>query len=536
MTTQESGAPADLIQHNHRTFERAVERARASLAAGDLTAAAVLAGVASNTATWMHPGLFASGELERLTIEIGRQAAGSPPRPPRRRGERVERVLHVFTRTLAIGGHTRMVWRWMGLDGGRQHSVAVTRQGGRPVPADLIAGAAATGGRVTVLGESGGDVVSWARELHDLATGADVVILHIDPEDVIPVVAFADRSDLPPVLYLNHADHLFWLGVGSADLVVNLRRSGHELSPARRGVPLERNAFIPIALGERQRTMSRAEAKRHLGLPEDTVLLVTVARAAKFDYETSTGESYIDAVLPVVQAHERVRLIVVGAEQEGQFARGHDATGGRISALGVRTDNEELYQAADVYLDSYPQPSPTSLLEAGSYGVALLALCDDPTEWSVLSADAPGIDEGLVRARSIEEFRRHLDDLITDPTRREELGDRTRSDIERLHLGDGWLDQLEDLYRLALTTPPLLDPPPIGDVPHHGDPDAAIARANPQVDDDDVLAYHLRLLPWRPRVTAWVRAWRHGRRLSPSMLLGESTTAKLRRIRSRAGR
>jgi len=430
-----------------------------------------------------------------------------------------------------------MVWRWMGVDRERRHSVAVTRQVGRPVPAELVAAAEATGGEVTVLSDKPGTLLTWARDLHDIAACNDIVVLHVDPEDVIPAVAFADRSGLPPVLYLNHADHLFWLGVGFADLVVNLRRSGHQLSPERRGVTQERNAFIPIALGERPRTLSRADAKALLGLPPDTVLLSTIARAVKFEYRSDTGDSYVDAVLPVVNEFDNVRLVVVGPVQEGDFQRGHDASGGRITALGERTDNDVLCQAVDVFIDSYPQMSPTSLLEAGSYGVPLIALCPQVDVAAILSADAPGIDEGLIRARSVGEFRDRLKELILDPELRAQLGDRTKADIDRLHMGAGWKHQLEQLYQRAVTTPPLLEVPAIGDTPHLGPPDTIIAMASPpQVDLDDLLLYHLRLLPRWARFRAWVRAVRSGKRPSPALLVSESTVARLKRLRtSRAG-
>jgi len=414
LTTTADDAARTKIERNHQAFAEAVERARVHLERGELAMAAVLAGVASNLATWMHPGLFASGQLERVAREIARAAAGGPHDAPRRRGTDVARVLHVFSRTLSVGGHTRMVWRWMGLDDRRSHSVVVTRQGRQDVPRELVAMAESTGGSVTVLDRAHGDVLARAGALHDLATQVDVVILHIDPEDIVPIVAFGDRSGLPPILYLNHADHLFWLGVGVADLVVNLRRSGHALSPARRGVTEDRNAFLPIALGERRRQVSREEAKRRLGIPPETVLLATVARAVKFEYESGTGDSYVDAVTPVVEELEQVRLIVVGPVQEGGFRRAHEATGGRITALGERLDNELLYQAVDLYLDSYPQMSPTSLLEAGSYGTPLLALCPQLDVAPILSGDAPGIDEGLLRARSVEEFRAHLKAFVLD--------------------------------------------------------------------------------------------------------------------------
>jgi glycosyltransferase involved in cell wall biosynthesis len=535
LTTTASDASRERLEHNHRAFTAAIGRARDHFDEGHLLEAAVHAGVASNLATWMHPSLCASGDLERLSVQIGRAAAGEPSDVrPRPRDGRVGHVLHVFSRTLTVGGHTRMVWRWMSLDGTRRHSVAVTRQGGRPVPSELVAASEATGGRVSVLSRKRGTVLSWARELHELATRADVVVLHVDPEDIVPVIAFANRSDLPPILYLNHADHLFWLGVGIADLVVNLRYSGHDLSPKRRGVPPERNAFIPIALGERVRTMSRSEAKERLGLPSDTVLLVTIARAVKFEYRSDTGESYVDAVLPVVNEFDNVRLILVGPSQEGDFQRAHDESGGRITALGERTDNDVLLQAADVFIDSYPQMSPTSLLEAGSYGVSLIALNPDVDVSPILYADAPGIDAGLVRARSVDEFRQSLKELIVDPDRRVELGERTRVDIERLHLGANWTRQLEELYQRAVSTPALLDVPAIGDTPHFGPPDTTIAMASPpRVDADDLLLYHLRLLPPRARVQAWLRAARGGKRPSPGLLLSESNVARLQRYRHR---
>jgi glycosyltransferase involved in cell wall biosynthesis len=535
LTTTASDASRERLEHNHQAFAAAVSRARDHFEAGHLVTAAVHAGVASNLATWMHPGLFASGDLEHLSVQIGRAAAGdAPAMTPRHRDGRVGRVLHVFTRTLTVGGHTRMVWRWMRLDSTRCHSVAVTRQGGRPVPGELVTAAEATGGSVTVLSDNPGTVVTWARDLHDLATRADVVVLHIDPEDVIPAVAFGDRSGLPPVLYLNHADHIFWLGVGIADLVVNLRYSGHALSPARRGVPAERNAFIPIALGERTRTMSRLEAKQRLGLPPETVLLVTIARAVKFEYRSDTGESYVDTVLPVVNEFDNVRLILVGPSQEGDFQRAHDASGGRITALGERTDNEVLLQAADVFIDSYPQMSPTSLLEAGSYGVPLIALCPQVDVAPILFADAPGIDGALVRARSVDEFRQDLKALIVDPDRRTELGARAQGDIERLHIGASWTRQLEALYERALTTPALVEVPPIGDTPHFGPPDTIIAMASPpHVDLDDVLVFHMRLLPLGARIRFWLRAARRGKRPSPSSLLSESMVTRLKRLRAR---
>ena len=99
---------------------------------GRAAEAAVHAGVASNLATMHH--LFASGALSSWRWTSG--TFSLRPDLTHRVRDRVVRSAHphVFSSTLSVGGHTRMVWRWMKLDAGRTHSVAVTRQGGGPVP------------------------------------------------------------------------------------------------------------------------------------------------------------------------------------------------------------------------------------------------------------------------------------------------------------------------------------------------------------------------------------------------------------------
>ena len=127
--------------------------------------------------------------------------------------------------------------------------------------------------------------------------------------------------------------------------------------------------------------------------------------------------------------------------------------------------------------------------------------------------------------------------MITDPQRAAELGAKTQADIERLHIGASWTEQLERLYALT-AIPALAEVPDIGDTPHMGPPDTTIAMASPPlVDVDDLLVYHMRLLPLRARVSSWLLAMRKDRRTSPTLLLSESAAARLQRLRtSVAGR
>ncbi len=81
------------------------------------------------------------------------------PRRPARRGPR--RVLHVATECAAVGGHSRMAWRWIERDTASVPTLALTRQRG-PVPDRLSYAVGARGGRVAIL--EGHDQLARARD------------------------------------------------------------------------------------------------------------------------------------------------------------------------------------------------------------------------------------------------------------------------------------------------------------------------------------------------------------------------------------
>lgn len=421
--------------------------------------AAAAAQVAANHAVIWHPGAFASPALDAAIARLGAAAlptAGGGLQGGSVQGESVPRgagplhVLHVVTQATAIGGHVRMLSHWIAADGGNRHSLALTRQT-TPPPAPLVGAVQAAGGTIRYVNRDPGGILAWARDLQSAFAGADLVVLHVYNQDIIPFLAMAGMARRPPVLLLNHADHVFWLGAGLVDGVISSRRSGHQLCARRRGIPAERNLTLPLCLEPPAPLERGPAAKRAIGLPADSVVILTLARSVKF--RAVGGRSFADALVPVLEEDPRRHLVAVGPKGSVDWSAAQARVPGRIHLLAETPDTRAYFAAADLYVDSFPFPSITSMLEAGLHGLPVVTRYPFGPGNEIMGGDSIGLDAGRVVAQSLGDYRRAVRDLAADPARRADLGGRLKADIERINMGAEWRSALARIYDAALSLP-----------------------------------------------------------------------------------
>ena len=295
------GSQLSQIQQSRMRFDDILTAARTALAQGDLDDSAALLQVAAQYASTRHTGLFRSLELEEMAGRIGRSVAPglaqalSGPLAARRR------ILHVATEVYPIGGHTRVIWNWIGKDAGSEHHVALTQQGSGGVPPRLAELTASSGGQIHRLDGGTRSLRTVAARLGGLAVGFDVVVLHIHPFDITPLLAFAVKDRRPPLAFYNHADHVFGVCGGIADAFADMRDAGRRISLGRRQIRRASSVLLPIPLGLPARALSRARAKETLGFSARELLAVSVGDACKF--QPFAGVDF-------VEAHQRLLELV----------------------------------------------------------------------------------------------------------------------------------------------------------------------------------------------------------------------------------
>ncbi len=319
-----------------------------------------------------HPcGILYSHEIER---ELQKIADTLPVPTPQAISP--GRFLHIFTRAYNSGGHTRVCERWIKASPQEQtHDVVLTSQGGRAVPDLLVQAAKTRAGQVLVLSPE--FPIEKAIALREMAQKYEAVILHVHGYDVVPMLAFGYEGFTRPVVFYNHADHLFWLGASIADLVINYRSETVALDQMARLV--ERYYVLPLPIDEPQtKPADKKEIlalKKVLGFAEGDKIILSIASSYKF--APFAGLDYIEAAKSILAKAPDTAILVIGPDKDEK--RWRDAwykTGGRLNPIGVvpSVDLDKYIHMADLALESFPLGSPTALMEIARYGVPCIGL------------------------------------------------------------------------------------------------------------------------------------------------------------------
>jgi glycosyltransferase involved in cell wall biosynthesis len=454
--------PYEPIARHAALLSRLEDIAEAYLARGQYDDAVATVGAASQLAEIQHPGLFASPRLEAVLEAISRDHL--PPAPaaagPASAATPRERVLIVVTETYATGGHTRMVWRWIGRDPTRVYSVASTAQRGE-MPDGLRAAVAKSGGEIFDV-PADASPLARAAALRSLAAAADLIVLIDHPDDPIPALALAGLRPRPPIVMFNHCDNAFWIGRGIVDVLMCIREEGVTLA-ARRGFPASRvlETPHPVAGPDGQarcaqepisgdaRASARAKLLSALDWPQDTVLLATVG--THYKWEGPPGHRLLDLIEPVLAAMPQARLLAAGARDEGRWAEMRFATGGRVLAAGVLEDGVgELLTAADIYLESRPLAGTGSSAEAAAHGLPVLAGASTELERPMFTSSE---GYGATCVIGNDAYRELLARLIAEPELRRELGEKARRALAATD--EAWEAAVERAFALARELGPI---------------------------------------------------------------------------------
>lgn len=430
------------VDHHGSVFTDLVTLAQRRAAEGRYRSALQWCRTAAGFATTNPVGVLRSTELEQVVDAVAAAVpdprSGTPRLPP----ATGRRVLHVLSEAAPIGGLTRLVERWIQHDVESASSILLTRQS--TVSERLQSTVRTSGGAAFGLADHV-DAMERASFLRGVGHEVDLVICHLQSDDVVAAVAFGHGYRGAPVAFINHGDHIFWLAPTQAQLVVSNRDIAVELSHRVRGYAESSNQVLPLVIPDRHIHSTRQQTRSELGVVSDRPLAVSVARAVKFQ-DTDLMPRFSDVVSAMLERVPDLMFCAVGPEpSDAPWPELRRRFGSRVVVTGPVPDPQPYLDAADVYVDPFPFSSTTSLLEASAHSLAVITL-DGHQGWRKMLGIPTFVGQVEDRPTSIGALTERVALLARDTGSRSESARVAREVYEGYYDAAQWPSDVERMY------------------------------------------------------------------------------------------
>lgn len=430
------------ILDNHARFEQGLTLIGQLLDTGASEAAAQLA---HETATfaWLNScGIFVSARLEKELARLGKQLSAHAQLVLRPRSSGQRHVLTVMSSVHETGGHSRLAWRTLQLDRHSRHTLVLTQQNGLPLPAQIRQ--LHKQGRLNIVELTQQGLCERILALRDLVASADRVLLLTHPNDILPCAALPALDAPPPVIFLDHAAHTFWLGATISRLVLSMSAVMLE---SRRGIARDHIGWLPLPMDfEQFEQPSTLDIRRQLGISEAQPLLLSCG--AGYKYWPIDGINLARLIEPVLQRHADAHLLVVGVSPTPFWTALQKACPGRVHLMGHLKEAALLdcYRACDIYLDPVPMTSPTAMFEAAALGKAVVRFAAPDWRKCEFSLEIDTIPTALYLWSTAAQYERDLDRLLSDAEFRRWRGEFGRQAVRLYHSERAFVEALESAY------------------------------------------------------------------------------------------
>ena len=402
---------------------------------------------------WLkHPGRFADGGLENPLLEVAQDLLEQPGYKDWMRVTDLPSgpsSLHVGTSIKQIGGHSRVIAKWAKGDDTSSHTVVLTQQT-RPIPQFLQEVFDSAKAHVVLLPASASQFEK-AGMVRALAARHSRVILHHDPNDVVPVVAFSAKQG-PSVAMFNHAHFSFSLGATVSDLVVNTFEYFSSVTRKHRFPPaVSLLTLTPGLTSFRDCVIDKAAAKKSLGLSSEVPVLMSIGQEGYF--APANSYDFFRTLKRLLASIPEMHVFIVGVRSESPLIEQTLRQEPRLHLLGPMPDPRAFYEASDVCLESFPMPSLGALAEAVAFGEVFPVPVYGPSE-NILRVSQSPVLEYRHRPATEDEYVEYVAGVIG---RKSEFRDEARQMRRGLvELDSEWPERLRLLNQKidALSHPP----------------------------------------------------------------------------------
>ncbi|MDQ1098537.1 MULTISPECIES: hypothetical protein [Chryseobacterium] len=381
-------------------------------------------------------GYYKSESLEILLSEIQKKIIVSPPLHKKK--SKTGKILQICSKVYTSGGHSKLLYNWIKNDNTKKHTILSTRLSEEELKAVSEFYIDSPSNLLQISVKSSSKIESIHLLNEQPLNEYDMIVLHVHPDEVITNIVLSQKYIQTPVFFVNHADHVFWLGTSISDIILQIRESNIPLDMERRGISLERQFFFPIPV---ENTFNIEECKENTG---KFIQLLSTGTAYK--YNPNDSHNFLREAYKIVEENPEVIFNIVGIDQDSEYAAKYKHA--RIVLHGILPASQlaEIEKRADIYVEGFPMASFTALLQTALRKVPFV-LHYRPLPLFKLFNDNK--DHHVIYPENLEEWHNEVNKLIHDKNYRKEVSDIQYQYILNNFSLQVWKSRVQKLYDTA---------------------------------------------------------------------------------------
>lgn len=414
------------VRKNKKHFEKMLEKAEKC---NNPTKKVELARQAVKYAVFNNGGYFTNSRLEKIFIDCAQNIDIENYNIKYKENS----FLHVLTTGYNTGGHTRVVERWIKNAPNNQiHSVAILKPDKNYTSIDDIV----VNGNVYRFSKK--DIIQNALRLRELSLNYKYIVLHVHMQDPTALIAYGTEKIQRPILFYNHASHLFWVGKNVSDVIMDIIKNDIVTKKYRR---IENTYFLGIPTESVEiKKYNKIEKRQKLNLPLDKKIIISAGSAGK--YKPIDGDNYIDAISQILD-DDTICYFIGPSIKDAYWKKVYEKSNHRIVPLGyINFDDgfSDYLACADLYIDSYPFGGGTALIDAICTDIPVLSLKSYYSQLDYLI-------ETSAYCQNKEEFMLKIKRILKDKNYSNQIKQELQYNLNRYQSLEAWNARIRNLIR-----------------------------------------------------------------------------------------
>lgn len=376
-----------------------------------------------------YPGILNDYRIENLLLDIGNSKIIDKTELDKNQNLKLEKnqIVHVATKLLSVGGHTRVLSAMLERIEDPQILI-LTKQRIEDIPKWFLEKHKELN-IITFQAES--TLLQRAKLLFNYCLSQKIVFLYTHWSDVIPIISFA-KAGCPLILFENHQHSWFWLGNSISDVVFSHTEFHEQFTRKYRNVNM--SYLFPFTQLSKEELSGKIDvkdkqiAKHKIGVNVNDICILTVATKSKF-YPLTREYNIFKLINEILYNFPQVYYIVVGIDESTKEIKSWKVDTTRARFVGYKDNLYDYYLAADICVDSIPEPSLGSTKMAAIVGLACpLFKFGGSGVYNYNDLRYSSYRQYIGHNKNKDEFLDKLDLLIKHPEIRFEIASEIRND------------------------------------------------------------------------------------------------------------